>query len=147
MNRNIQDRRMRNLAQQLLAREAAAHNPADVNVPAMLRVLEALRRLLSTLTGASGFRAVMGRALVLAKAQDPDLSAVHLKPDGSLEDLSKIRNHEDPAAGIELIAQLLGLLATLIGESLTLRIVLDTWPDLTVVDAEPSGESEDDPTK
>jgi hypothetical protein len=89
----------------------------------------------------------MGRALVLAKAQYPDLSPLNIRPDGSLENQGDIHNHRDSAAGVELIAQLLGLLVAFIGESLTERIVLDAWPDLTILDTEPSGESEHDPTR
>jgi hypothetical protein len=137
MKRNIPSPRMRDYAQQLLAYEAAAHNPSELNMAAVFRVFEALRRPLSTLAGASGFRALLVRALMLAKAQVPSLSAVHVKPDGSLEGLSNLRN-EDAEAGVVLIAQLLGLLVAFIGESLMLRILLDVWPGFTIFDARSS---------
>ena len=102
-------------------------------MPAGLRVSEKLRRPLSTLVGSSGFRSLLARALTLAKAQAPGLSAVQIKPDGSLEGLSDLRN-QDQAAGVILVAQLLGLLVTFIGESLMLSLVLDAWVDLPVFD-------------
>jgi hypothetical protein len=62
---------------------------------------------------------------------------VHVKPDGSLEGLSNLRN-EDAEAGVVLIAQLLGLLVAFIGESLMLRILLDVWPGFKNFDARSS---------
>ena len=100
-------------------------------MPAGLRVSEKLRRPLSTLVGSSGFRSLLARALTLAKAQAPGLSAVQIKPDGSLEGLSDVGKQGHAAAGM-LIAQLLGLLVTFIGESLMLSLLLDAWPDLPV---------------
>ncbi len=134
---------MRDFAQQLLAYEDAKQYPSASNIPAVFRVFEGLRRPLSTLCGASGFRALLARALTLAKAQVPSLGAVQIKPDGSLaEGLGELSNHEYPEAGIVLIAQLLGLLVAFIGESLVLQILMDVWPDSIVFDKRPSGERE-----
>ena len=46
-----------------------------------------------------------------------------------------------------IYSSLLGLLATFIGESLTLRIIADVWPDLTISDTGLSGESEHEPRR
>jgi hypothetical protein len=71
----------------------------------------------------------------VAKAKVPRLSAVHVKPDGSLEVLRELGNQDQAAeAGVMLISQLLGLLVTFIGESLMLSLVLDAWPDFPVHD-------------
>jgi hypothetical protein len=123
--------RIRELAQRLLAYEVAADNPSETNSSAGLRVFEKLRRLLSTLVGSSGFRSLLARALTLAKAQDPHLSVAKIKPDGSLEGLSDV-GKQGHAAEVMLIAQLLGLLVTFIGEGLMLSLLLDAWPDLSV---------------
>jgi hypothetical protein len=123
--------RIRELAQRLLAYEVAADNPSEANSSAGLRVFEKLRRLLSTLVGSSGFRSLLARALTLAKAQDPHISVATIKPDGSLEGLSGI-GKQNQAAEVILIAQLLGLLVTFIGENLMLSLLLDAWPDLLV---------------
>jgi hypothetical protein len=53
---------------------------------------------------------------------------VQVNHDGSLEGL--LEEKQAIAVGATLIGQLLGLLFTFIGEDLTLRIVLDSWPDL-----------------
>ncbi len=122
--------KIRELAQRLLAYEAASDNLSDSNMPTVLRVSEKLRRPLSTLVGSSGFRSLLARALTLAKAQVPGLSAVEIKPDGSLEGLHDLGNPGQSAeAGIMLTAQLLGLLVTFIGEGLMLSLVFDEWPE------------------
>jgi hypothetical protein len=146
MSRNIPSPKTRAIAQQLLAYEAGADNPSEANTPAAFRVSEKLRRSISTLAGATGFRVLLSRALTLAKAQVPGLAAVQVKPDGSLEGLSELRGAQAPEAGALVIAQLLGLLGVLIGENLMLRLVVDVWPDLPAVDAEPYGESGNDAT-
>ena len=46
-----------------------------------------------------------------------------------------------------LIAQLLGLLDSFIGESLMLSLVRDAWPDLPVVDYGTLEKSDNDPTE
>jgi hypothetical protein len=147
MNRNLPSPSARATARQLLAHEAGADKPSDANIPAAIRVCEKLRRPLSTLAGATGFHALLGRALTLAKAQDPHLGAVRVQPDGSLDGLSELRNSEDGPAGVALIAQLLGLLDAFIGPDLALRLVADVWPDLPAFEAEADGESGNDPTR
>jgi hypothetical protein len=135
MSRTTPSPKILELAQGLLAYEAARDNPSGTNMPAGFRVAEKLRRPLSTLAGSSGFRSLLARALTLAKARVPGLSAVQVKPDGSLEGLSGLGNQDQAAeAGVILIAQLLGLLVTFIGESLMLSLVLDAWPDFPVFD-------------
>jgi hypothetical protein len=147
MNRKLPRPNAHATARQLLAHEAGAGKPSDVNIPAAIRVCEKLRRPLSTLAGATGFHALLGRALTLAKAQDPRLGAVRVQPDGSLDGLSELRNNEDGQAGVALIAQLLGLLDAFIGPDLALRLVADVWPDFSAFEAEADGESGNDPAR
>jgi hypothetical protein len=58
---------------------------------------------------------------------------VQVAADGSLEGLDELESQigTDRAgnAGAILIAQLIGLLLTFIGEGLTLRMVQDVWPE------------------
>jgi hypothetical protein len=89
-------------------------------------VCDKLRRPLTTLAGAAGFRSLLARALSLAKQESPLLGAWEVKPDGSLQGL----NGEAAQPGAVLIAQLIGLMITFIGESLTLRLLHDVWLDL-----------------
>ena len=121
---------VRELAERLLACEAARENRAGAGTPAVLLVAEKLRHSLSKLAGEAGYRALLARALTLAKAQAPGLSAVQLQPGGSLEGFDDHKNGEGADADAVLITQLLGLLVTFVGDSLTRRLVQDAWPDL-----------------
>ena len=116
----------RELAQQLLAYEEVEANPAMANVQTVSRVCDKLRRPLTTLAGAAGFRSLLARALTLAKQESPALSAWEVQADGSLQAV----NGEAAQSGAVLIAHLIGLMITFIGEALTLRLLHDVWLDL-----------------
>jgi hypothetical protein len=124
--------KLRDLAQRLLACETIAGPSADGTAPAAFSVCHKLRRPLSTLAGAAGFRSLLRRALTLAKQEIPALNAMQVTPEGSLDFLGEGRSNPDDVTqgGIVLIAQLLGLLVIFIGESLTLRLLQETWPDV-----------------
>jgi hypothetical protein len=122
---------MRDLAQQLLAYEAAAGQTPKDNTLAVFRVSEKLRLPLITLAGTAGFRALLTRALALTKAHTPVAAFLEVRPDGSLDGLSDFSSNGQAAeAGVNVIAQLLDLLVVFIGDQLVLRLVLDAWPDL-----------------
>jgi hypothetical protein len=136
---------IREFAERLFADEAAAATQSEANVPVAFRVCEKLQRPLTTLAGANGFQALMFRALTLAKREAPSLSAVVVTADGSLQNGDvepNLDNHGD--GGVLLVAHLLGLLFTFIGETLTLRLVLDVWPDAcsSTLNAEGTGKHE-----
>ena len=102
-------------------------------MPALALVAEKLRRPLATLTGIAGFRSLLARALTLAKAQAPALNIVRIEPDGSLTGFGN-DEAQIVEASVMLIAELLGLLVTFIGEHLMLTLVRDAWPDLPILD-------------
>ena len=147
MNSRLPSERMRHLARQLLALERAGQGSAESNLSAAERVCEALRGQLCTLAGTTGFRELLKRALALARTQVPALSAVGVNPDGSFEGLAELVTNQDTEAEVVLIAQLLGLLAVLIGEGLTVRILIDVWPASDNLNVGPIGESEHDPRR
>lgn len=92
----------------------------------MALVSERLRRILSTLLGAGGFRALLSRAVTLAKAEVPALNGLHVAADSSLVGLAEDDDSAD--AAVVIVAHILGLLVTFIGEALMLRLVNDAWP-------------------
>jgi hypothetical protein len=129
---------IREFAKRLVIYEAAGDSPPGTDLPAEVRVAEKLRQPLSRLAGVSGFRALLVRALTLAKAQAPGLVSVKVNPDGSLEGLGESGNRaQDSETGVILIAELLGLLAAFVGGAFTFRLVLDVWPGFPVLDKEP----------
>lgn len=124
------------LARRLLAFEAAHHNSSATGVDGAARVIDELRLRLIKLAGVDGFRALLSRALTLAKAEVPSLNMVQVSADGSLEGFEGIeQSHETGEtgeAGKILVAHLLELLVTFIGEPLTLRLVRDQSPDASM---------------
>ena len=123
----------RYLAQRLLTYEAVAGKNSETTESAAFRVCAKLRRPLITLAGVAGFRSLLSRALTLARAEAPSLSAVQIAADGSLQGLDEMEPQigKDQAreGGAILIAQLIGLLLTFIGEGLTLSMVQTVWPE------------------
>ena len=125
---------MRDLARQLLATEAASESAVDSGMHEAVRVCEKLRVCLIRFAGADGFSALLRRALALARAEAPSLHGVTEKADGSIEGLKDLAT-DAPNVGVEaavaITAHLLGLLVTLIGEPLTVRLVREAWPDIS----------------
>ena len=119
----------RDLARSLVACEAEAGTTSLQTEPATVRVYEKLRRQLGAPVGVDGFQALASRALALAKSQSPRLSAVQVTANGDLRGLGEVESQsgavEDGEAGIILIAQLLGLFLTFLGEATTLRLIED----------------------
>jgi len=119
----------RELARILVASEADAATTSLHSEPATVRVYEKLRRQLGAPVGADGFQALASRALALAKSQSPRLNAVQVTANGGLRGLGEVESRADAGgdgeAGIILIAQLLGLFLTFLGEATTLRLIED----------------------
>jgi hypothetical protein len=132
--------RTRDLAQRLLADEAAADKTSLSAPPAVFRVYEKLRRSLCALAGVAGFRSLASRALALAKTEAPSLSAMQVTVDGSLQVLGETDSqgdkHQDGEAEVILLAELLGLLHAFVGEALTLRLLRDVWPNAIFSDCD-----------
>ena len=130
--------KMRDFAERLIAYETRENKSPETIIPAACLAAEKLRPHLATLMGNLGFRALLSRALALANADVPWLRVLHVKADGSFEGLDELDAQADPDEIFEgcviLLAQLLGLLAAFIGEHLTLRLVREAWPKLSLDD-------------
>ena len=127
---------MRDFAERLIAYETRGNKSSETKTPVACLVSEKLRPHLATLMGNVGFRALLSRALALANAEAPWLCAVQLKADGSFEGLDELGAQVDPDEIFEgcvvLLAQLLRLLVAFIGEDLTLWLVREAWPKLSL---------------
>jgi hypothetical protein len=129
---------IRDLARLLLAVEAASQSAADPRVPEAIRVCEKLRVSLTRFAGVDAFRSLLRRALALARAEVPALHGVTEKADGSIEGLEKVVADGGNSgvggsdAAVAVIAHLLGLLVTFIGEPLTVCLVREAWPDASL---------------
>jgi hypothetical protein len=125
------------LSRRLIALESA-RDPSDARVNPAARACEKVQVPLTKLAGTDGFRSLMTRAMTLAKAEVPWLASVQVRTDGSLEGFDAARGQlgavQCDEAGAVVVAQLLGLLVTFIGEPVTLRLVRDAWPDVSVTE-------------
>lgn len=133
---------MQTLARRLTDLEAA-RDPSDGPVGAAIRACEKLRVPLVKLLGVIGFRSLMSRALVRARAEVPSLEEVQMRPDGSLEGLVGGTGWtQDAGAGVAVLAQLLELLVIFINKPLTLHLVRDAWPDAPLDESDLRGEGQ-----
>ena len=114
------------LAQHLLVLERVRVVASDADTNLAVRVIEQFQVRLIKLVGIHGFRSLLSRALTLAKRESPALAGMRIGENGALEGGTEIGKSEEDE--LVLVAQLLELLTTFIGESLTLQLVRDAWP-------------------
>jgi hypothetical protein len=140
----VSENTAQNLARKLISEESRSTETANSGGRPAFRVCEKLRRPLSTLAGAAGFRSLAARALTLAKAEDSWLEGVTVNPDGSFEFtggiVAQLETSKAAKAGAAVVARLLGLLITFIGEALTIRLMHDVWPNAALVKLKPGGD-------
>jgi hypothetical protein len=125
---------LRQAMQRALTREAGADADAKALAAAALRAYDTLAAQLALLIGDGGVRALTARSLHLvrrdfpwlAEAEEPSPSESPFDPVGAC--LAR----QEPAVATEAaaaaLATLSGLLATLIGETLTMRVLRAAWP-------------------
>ncbi len=90
---------------------------------------------------------LLARAVALAIRKDPSLTPLHVGMDGSLSGVDEVRrglngSHVAHHGGAIVLAELLGLLVSFIGESLTLTLVREAWPDASM-DPPPTDSTEE----
>ena len=132
------EERHREAARRLLdSREAKESSGLTASLAGFL---EALRPELENLIGAVGVRALEGRAVKLASRKHAVLQDVRSgrNGDGVLEGLSRLaeevdRDELEPAV-IEVVAHLVALLASLLGEEITRRLLRRVCPHTELED-------------
>src|SRR5687767_7177690 len=130
-----------NVARRLLRTRAKGEGAgSETAADALKRSCEALRPRLTQLVGRDGFRALLSRALALAKGEIPWLCGVQVDAAGSLTGLDEVMSGRDAADGeagcAAVLAHLLGLLAAFVGAELTRHLVSGAWPDTAVEDTD-----------
>lgn len=130
---------MRAFAKRLMAYDAGDKELARPQPPAGFYVCEKLRLQLATFMGKTAFHTLLARSLALSTDEVPWLRAVRVnKADDSLEGLEELQAQLTPdelfEGGVVVLAQLLGLLVTFIGEVLTVRLVREVWPKVPLDD-------------
>lgn len=122
-------RSIRQIAERLVVHETAPET-SGATTPAAAQVFEKLSRLLGKVIGLIGYRALLARALSMAKRETEALATVTITDKGALEGLTS----EAAEASLVLIAHLIGLVVMFLGEALTLRLLNDVWPDQVALD-------------
>ena len=120
-------------SEELAARIIAYESGNDLIGPANgpQRVFEKMRLALVTLLGPLGFRALIMRALTLARREAPPLECLHIEDDGTLAG-----PESEPPLEVEvLIRHLISLLMSFVGVAITFRLLQDLWPKLDDVEA------------
>ena len=124
--------KLKEFAKHLLAQETRRGKTAGGAGPAVFRVCEKLRGSLGKLMGVTGYRSLFSRALALAGAEVPWLRELTVRADGTLEGLEKLKSKlsgEQVGEGeVALVAELVGLIVTFIGPTLTLQLIQQAWP-------------------
>jgi len=129
---------LKNLARRLLAHEAKK-SPSPVKLAEALEVCcQRLQKGLDPLIGAGGFRALLDRAFYLTKKEHSWLEGVALEdyPSCELRALREQINGQEAAVISEtftvILANIIWLLVTFIGEDITLGLLAEAWPDIKV---------------
>lgn len=135
------------LASRLLQYEAGGQQGAERLAEATERVFARLRRRLVVVVGVAGYEALAVRALQLAQERVPALgdAALTVGADGTLTGGREFAIAVDAPAATDgltaIVASLIGLLITFIGEDLTDGLVQQAWPEF-VPDADSTEESD-----
>lgn len=129
---------IQDLARRLIALEAMCDAGSIAGRSEGVRVCEKLRVPLAKFLGIDGYRSLMARALAMAKAETLSLGPVQVQFDGSLDGIGP----KDAEAAVVVLVHLLGLLVTFVGERMTLRLVLDVWPDASLDETDSSVEEQ-----
>jgi hypothetical protein len=86
--------------------------------------------------GLGGYRELLTYALPRAAAEASWLSGVRVNADGSLkipeEPQRPLNLRQILEGGVILVAELIGLLVAFIGETLTLTILREVWPEVAL---------------
>ena len=126
---------LRQAIQRALRREAGADADAKAFAAAARRVYDALAGQLALLIGDGGVRALTARSLHLVQREFPWLAEAR-EPDPLEGGFAQVRSRlerQEPLLAMEAAAATLatlgGLLATLIGDTLTMRVLRAAWPN------------------
>jgi hypothetical protein len=120
---------IRDWASKLIASEADADSTSLETELATVRVYEKLRKQLSEPVGVDAFQALASRALSLTKSRFPGMSALNVTTSGGLRGFGEadapLSTDGDVEVGTILIAQMLRLVLSLLGEAATVRLIED----------------------
>jgi len=116
------------LARWLLAQEMEGRPKAKTPLEGTQRVTTKLSTGITLLVSSDVYRALLGRALYLARAEYSLLDGVRVgTSDFSLEGLRETGTAHE--ALVSFLAQVIALLVRFIGDDLTTKLIRQSWPD------------------
>ena len=133
-----QNFRFRDLSRQLLDHERRQGDAPAELVPAMEGTFRRLHEHLCNLVGEAGFQALLERAAHLTRTEAGWIESITIQPEPALtlRGLAERIESEGAARVMDglalLLANLIGLLCTFIGESLTLLLIRRIWPEVAL---------------
>lgn len=130
---NHATRKMRYFADRLIEHEATAGETLATENEIAVAILQKLRPQLVDIMGNTGFHALVARSLALAHEEVGGPNGAWLSKDGNVDGLAvawKPTDAKPSKGGAVMLAWLLGLLNSFIGELLTMQMVLEVWPEL-----------------
>jgi hypothetical protein len=125
----------RELAGWLLTQEMGNAADAQALTAAAERVCKKLCQRLTRVVTAAGCQMLLARAVVLARTEFPFLNGVRASTtteaclNGLQASVMDVELSTAREALTAVLASLVGLLATFIGEDLSMRLLHETWPD------------------
>jgi hypothetical protein len=128
--------KLNKLALRLFEHEATKSGNSDDPAKAIESCCQRLHDRLDRLIGAGGFRALLYRALYLAKKKYAWLEGVGIEdyPGCEFKDLREaVKGKESPTvneACTLILANVIWLLVTFIGEDITFGLIEEAWPDV-----------------
>lgn len=127
---------LQELARRLVATSQSAAVP---HVHEAVVVSERFRISLTKFAGADGYTSLMRRALTLASEDVPCLDRIKVGAGGRLEGFEQLDAGPGSSVArgecaVAITAHLLWLLDTFIGKPLTLKLVREAWPEVSLDD-------------
>jgi hypothetical protein len=128
--------KLQELALRLFEHEARNSGNSDDPVKWIELCCQRLHDRLDRLIGPGGFRALLNRALYLAKKKYVWLEGVGIEnyPGCEFKDLREAVKGQKPATVKEactfILANVIWLLVTFIGEDITIGLIQEAWPDV-----------------
>ncbi len=130
---------MRQLAERLIAAKRTGPTPSE-GTTTSFPILERLHPALAALVGTVGVNALMARAIALTTPAAPWLRGLQVTADGALQGLgdfeAKVTPEQVREGRTALLTQLLGLLRRFIGDHLTVQMLREVWPTLSLKELE-----------
>jgi DNA-binding response OmpR family regulator len=129
--------RLNSLAGKILKYESSVGHLLGNPAPIIFSVCDKFRSPVQTLTGENGFRSILSRALMLSRSEVAWFGTVIISAKGFFEGLRRAEASLPPPEIIRgetvLIAHLLGLLFTFVGEQITRVLLQDIWPECSLI--------------